>query len=98
MSAAPSPAALAIDQESDPPSATTAMSAAGQAGPEIVRIATIAPQQHTATSRAKHRPRAEIHLSRRGSRLGTLTRGKLIKQRPIERSDRNTSTHVSDDR
>ena len=35
---------------------------------------------------ARPRPRAEIQLSRRGSRLGTLTRGKMIHQRLIERT------------
>ena len=57
-----------------------------QGSPVILQIGTSHPSQGTAASRARPRPRAEIQLSRRGSRLGTLTRGKMIHQRLIERT------------
>jgi len=63
---------------------TSIAAAAPHGGPELVRIGTNGPSQRTVASRA--RPRAEVQLSGRGWILGTLTRGKLINQRLIERS------------
>ncbi len=54
--------------------------------PVIVQIGTSHPPQGAAASQARPRPRAEIQLSGRGSRLGTLTGGKMINQRLIERT------------
>ena len=49
-----------------------------------------------AASRAHPRPRAEIHLAGRGSRLRTSTDGKLISRRLIERSRRDDKGTIPD--
>ena len=68
-----------------------AVAPASQGGVTVVPIGTSNSSQPASASRARPRPRAEIRLSGRGSRPGTLAKGKMIKQHLIEKSHRDTT-------
>ncbi len=74
--------------------APIAVAATSQVGPVVVQIGTSHASQPTAASQARPHPRAEIHLSRRGSRLGTMSTGKMIHQRLIERNDQDVRIRI----
>jgi len=83
-----------------PPSvsdASTTVVPARQAHPEVVQIGTSTPSRPTVASRAHPRVRAEIQLSGRGSRLGTLTTGKMVHQPLIERTYQDASNRLLHD-